>query len=160
MEKYQVSIAVKAGLKIPFTRPWLREVVKQVLKEAKFKSPVEVSLAITDDDEIRELNRLYRGIDQPTDVLSFTLTGPFHIKKGDIFITSTGSKVSLGEIIISYPMAVEQARIYKKPVEQEMILLIVHGMLHILGYEHEKPAEAKKMETREKNIILHINQEL
>ena len=160
MIKFQISIKIKAGLNFPYRAFWLKAIVAKVLQEENINNPLEMGLVITDDSEIQELNRLYRGIDSATDVLSFAWKDNTRTNKSSSFVSSPENKVQLGEIIISYPQTLVQADKYHKTPEQELILLIVHGTLHLLSYDHEKITSARKMEEREKIIIRKINQEL
>ena len=95
----------------------------------------DITVVLTDDDSLRELNREYLGIDMPTDVLSFPAseTDP-----------ETGAPY-LGDILISIPRADAQAKSANHPLESEVQLLVVHGVLHLLGYDHAKPKEKTKM---------------
>lgn len=104
----------------------------------------ELSIAITDDDTVRELNRRFRGDDAPTDVLSFEMGG------SDVFVGGDGL---LGEVIISYPTAARQAEEAGHPVEDELAHLLVHGVLHLLGYDHESPKDGRQMRAREEALL-------
>jgi len=92
----------------------------------------DITIVLTDDRQLHELNRDYLGVDAPTDVLSFPAS------ESD---PETGSTY-LGDILISIPRAAQQAQAAGHPVESEVQLLVVHGMLHLMGYDHAK-AEAK-----------------
>ena len=95
----------------------------------------EVGLVLTGDTEIRRLNRQYRGIDRPTDVLAF----PMREKR-------ESSDSLLGDVVISIPTARKQALQQGHSLQQELALLIIHGLLHLLGYDHERSvAEARVM---------------
>jgi probable rRNA maturation factor len=96
---------------------------------------IDVTLVITDDAQIRDLNRQFREIDSVTDVLSFP---------SDEIDLDTG-KPYLGDILISYPQAFLQAKQVGHPVETELQLLTVHGMLHLLGYDHANEEEKAEM---------------
>ena len=129
---------------------WLRQVVKRTLDVDKVDSPVELSVVITDASTIRELNREYRGEDEDTDVLAFALaedddTAPFVTPPDDIS--------RLGEVLISYPQAELQAREHGHPVERELALLVTHGVLHLLGHDHEDEASAARMRAIEVKIL-------
>jgi probable rRNA maturation factor len=100
----------------------------------------EVSLLLTDDAEIHELNRDYRGVDKPTDVLAFALDESGRIE------------TSLGDVVISVERARAQAKSRRVELDRELELLAVHGTLHLLGYDHAKPAEAKRMRARTRAI--------
>ncbi len=124
----------------------------------------EISLAIVGDGRIRKLNKMYRGKNRVTDVLAFEnksvipyLAKAFpRLKKNkDIeFIDPPDNIKRLGEIILCYPQAKKQAKLLNHSLEKELIILLIHGMLHLLGYDHEISAKkAKEMEDME-NIIL------
>lgn len=106
----------------------------------------ELSVVITDDASVRELNRRYRGEDAPTDVLSFDLTAD------ESFVSSGGDRL-LGEVVISYPTAARQAEDAGHAVDEELAHLLVHGVLHLLGHDHQSPAEARTMRAREEALL-------
>ena len=108
----------------------------------------EVSVTLTDDEHIHELNRTYRGIDQATDVLSFALT---ESEEPAIFGAPSGEV--LGDIIISLERAREQAMAYGHSYLRELSFLTVHGMLHLLGYDHMEEAERLAMEAEQREIM-------
>ena len=95
----------------------------------------EVAIVIKDDAHIQALNKQYRGIDEPTDVLSFQYSGVDPDSGQDI----------LGDILIAYPRAARQAEEGGHPVMDELILLVVHAALHLLGYEHETEEQKEEM---------------
>lgn len=109
--------------------------------------PAEVSVAITDDAHVQALNQRYRGIDVPTDVLSFSLDDDAN------FVSPPGSVRSLGEIVISYPTAARQADEASHGIDEELAHLLVHGLLHLLGHDHESPKEARLMRAREEALL-------
>jgi len=115
-----------------------------------------VDVRVTDDAAIRELNRAHRGIDAPTDVLSF----PLQLPAGDAaltpFVLPPGELVHLGDVVLSWPRAVAQAAEYGHSVARESAYLAVHGVLHLLGYDHERPADARVMRAREEAILAAI----
>jgi probable rRNA maturation factor len=105
------------------------------IQEVDADREIDVTLVITDDAQIRDLNRQFREIDSVTDVLSFP---------SDEIDLDTG-KPYLGDILISYPQAFLQAMQIGHPVETELQLLTVHGMLHLLGYDHANEEEKAEM---------------
>lgn len=115
----------------------LQAVVLSALRQDPPDGPVALSLVITDDQEIQELNRTYRGIDAPTDVLSFGM--------GESEFPNEEEALYLGDLIISYPRAVAQAQEYGHSTEAEVNLLVVHGVLHLLGHDHATPEEEREM---------------
>jgi probable rRNA maturation factor len=102
---------------------------------------------------MRGLNRRYRGIDRTTDVLSFSML------EGEAAGVNAGKNEGgpppvLGDIVISVPQAGRQAEGLGRPLEDELVFLVVHGLLHIIGYDHERgPAEARKMYAKQRDII-------
>ena len=109
-------------------------------------APLEASLSvvITGDAEIQALNRQFRGVDAPTDVLSFGQ------EPGEVaFVTAPEEPPYLGDVILSYPRAEEQAAERGISIKQELRLLIVHGVLHLLGYDHDTPQAEAHMWARQ-----------
>ena len=121
-------------------RSRLREAVQAAFQSAGEMHSGELTLVITDDAHIQTLNRQYRGVDTPTDVLSF---GAADGTPG--FAAAPPAAGYLGDVVISYPRAVEQAGAYAHPEEEELLLLIVHGVLHLLGFDDEDPREKERM---------------
>ena len=151
--KFTVNIQVKRGLGFPYKRGNLKKVIETALKVAKVHEPVEVDCVITNNPTIHKLNKLYRGIDSPTDVLSFRLSDKQPGTDSITFPVDPGAASYLGEIIISYQRTVEQAPAHGNTVEQELNLLLVHGTLHLLGHDHESNTDARKMHAWENKII-------
>ena len=120
------------------------------------------SVVVADDETLHDLNLRFRGFDEVTDVLSFGEYGapaddtalpavePF---PGDGFPPVPGEQPSLGEVVVSYPMAERQAREHNVPVEQEAALLVVHGILHLLGHDHAEPEEEAAMRAIEQQAL-------
>ncbi len=111
------------------------ELAAYVFNYEKVDLNSELTIRISDDDTIQQFNKAYLGIDAPTDVLSFP---------EDFTDPDTGNPY-LGDIIISYPTAFQQAQAGGHPVEDELKLLAVHGILHLLGYDHANEAEKNDM---------------
>ena len=132
---------------------WLRRLVKESLRAHSLEAQVELSLLVTDDATVRELNRTYRGKDKATDVLSFALEADRRGGAAAGFVMPPGEMVHLGEVIVSYPKAVEQAAQRLHPVEDELALLVVHGVLHLLGYDHDKPVREREMRSMERKVL-------
>ena len=130
---------------------WVKKIVRQVLKTEGVVPPYEVSLVFTNSEAIKQLNRDYRGVDEPTDVLAFSMLP----QKGtdSSFPLPPDGFTRLGEVIISYHQAAEQAREQGHSPERELALLVIHGILHLLGYDHEEPEEESKMREREREFL-------
>ncbi len=138
-----------------------RSLLESVLAEAAAGrwpgGPVAVGLIITDDEGIREMNREYRGIDAPTDVLSFPLQEYESPEQPRVLFPQPSEEpLSLGDIVISYPRAAEQAQEYGHSLERELAFLAVHGMMHLLGYDHEDPSQAARMRQEEESILQRL----
>jgi probable rRNA maturation factor len=132
---------------------WLRRLVRESLRAHSLEAQVELSLLVTDDATVRELNKTYRGKDKDTDVLSFALEADRRSGAAAGFVMPPGEMVHLGEVIVSYPKAVEQAAERLHPVEDELALLVVHGVLHLLGYDHDKPGREREMRSLEHRVL-------
>lgn len=114
---------------------WLRRAALTTLETAG-RTAADLTLVITDDNVLQELNRSYRGTDAPTDVLSFGGETPG-------FVSAPDAGDYLGDVIISYPQAEAQAVGHAVP--DELALLVVHGVLHLLGHDHDTPAHQAPM---------------
>ena len=147
----QIDIHVDDEFQTLVDKGRVRKIVRQVLKAEEVTPPYEVSLVFTDSGQVRQLNRHYRGVDQPTDVLAFYM----HQQSGSdsSFTLPPDGVTHLGEIIISCPQALAQAREQGHSARRELALLVIHGVLHLLGYDHEEAREAMKMRAREKELL-------
>ena len=130
------------------------EIVNTVRKAAYTVSELyelnnaEVSITFTDNEHIHKINRDYRNVDRPTDVISFALN------EGDEPEIEGGAPINvLGDIIISVEKAIEQAKDYGHSIEREVAFLTVHGMLHLLGYDHIEEDDRKEMR-REEDFVM------
>ena len=139
------------------------EVINFTIDHEKFPFEAEVNLLLVDNDRIHEINKEYRDIDRPTDVLSFPLlsyerAGDFDAieENDDNFNPDTG-EVMLGDIIISVQKVKEQAEAYGHAPKREFAFLIVHSMLHLFGYDHMTSEEAAFMENKQKEILKEMN---
>lgn len=133
------------------SRETLKKVIKTTLTAEKAEPNSEVSLLITNENQIHDLNRTYRGEDRPTDVLSFPMLPPGEETAG--FVMPPDGIKHLGEVIISLPQALNQAVEHHHSSEREIAILTIHGVLHLLGYDHSEPEEEARMKAREVNIL-------
>ena len=139
-------------------------VIDFCLEHEKFEYAVEVNLTLTNNEGIHMINKEYRQIDRPTDVLSFPLLsydkpGDFSFledENEDNFNPDTG-EVMLGDIIISVEKVFEQANEYGHSPRREFAFLITHSMLHLFGYDHMEPDEAAVMEAKQRAILEGLN---
>ena len=147
----EIEIYVEEEFQGLVDESWVGRIAQQVLKAEEVAPPYEMSLVFTDSETVRRLNRDYRGMDEPTDVLAFYMLP--QKEAADFFALPPDGVTRLGEVIISYPQAVEQAKEQEHSTERELALLIIHGILHLLGYDHEEPEEEAKMRTKEKEFL-------
>lgn len=128
----------------------VRHAVLASLEYEGFGADTELSVTFTDNEGIRAINAEYRGIDAPTDVLSFPLTD----YEGVEFPVADEPKSSLGDIVISLERASEQAEEFGHSFEREVAFLTVHSMLHLLGYDHvNSDEEDAEMRRRQREIL-------
>jgi len=133
----------------------LQQLVSTILSHAAqeegLTGEIEVSLTFMSDDNIQEINATYRGIDKPTDVISFALE---ELVEGEVAVISEeGLPTVLGDILISVETAVRQAKEYDHELDREICFLALHGFLHLLGYDHETEEDEVKMFGRQKEIL-------
>jgi len=153
--KMEIDVLIDEDFKGKLEISWLQRIAEQVLTVQSVGDNVELGLVIATQERVKQLNRDYRGRDEPTDVLAFSAREEVG---GDLppFVPPPNGVLHLGEVIISYPQAVIQAEEYQHSVKKEILILIVHGVLHLLGYEHDKPELELKMRAREAEILSHI----
>lgn len=135
----------------------ITRVVNGALDAEKVEQNCDVCVIITDDENIHELNLEHRGVDRPTDVLSFPmleLSPGQKIEVNPLEIDESTGAVMLGDIVISEDRAKAQAEEYGHSEEREFAFLVVHGMLHLLGYDHEKGEEDEKLHFSRQEEIL------
>jgi probable rRNA maturation factor len=114
------------------------------------RADAEVTLVVADDETVAALNQQYRGVEGPTDVLSFPAQEP---TPG--FVSALEVDAYLGDIIIALPFTRRQAAELGRPLAAELRLLAVHGVLHLLGYDHAEPDEEAAMWARQDAILTH-----
>ncbi len=134
---------------------WIRAVADGVLSIRPQWSSERLSVAIADDDTVAQLNRAHRGLNGVTDVLSFSgrHSGQYYGEDDNPnteseareFVLPPGYEADLGEVIISFPQVSRQAREAGHTVQKELAIILAHGILHLLGYDHEREAEAAEM---------------
>ncbi len=146
---------------------WLTSVAKKAMDVASGGAdPAQMSLLITGDDTVHNLNAKFRGLDEVTDVLSFSADHGGHWgseadppEKPDEFdfILPPGEPTPLGEVIVSYPQAQRQAEERGVPLEYELAHLVVHGVLHLTGHDHLEPQETELMQSQERATLTKLN---
>lgn len=153
MTEPEINISVERNFSVHLKESWLQRIALKTLELEGIVSSTEMGLVITDNKTIKKLNRTYRGDDKTTDVLAFYMIPDTSQEPEQSFVGPPDGVRHLGEVVISYTQAVKQAQEQGHNVEQELALLIVHGILHLLGYDHELPQENQLMRTKENEIL-------
>lgn len=155
-ERGKVKVIISNDQKVHKIPTGIHLLVRQcciaVLTMENLLSPAEISVRFVDNEEIHKLNKEYRDVDRPTDVLSFPLgiDGVYDINN------DTGAQM-LGDIVISLEKAMEQAEAYGHSLRREVAFLTVHSMLHLLGYDHENGGiEAVHMREKEETVLTQL----
>jgi probable rRNA maturation factor len=166
---FQISVQVFEEFEDLVSEDWLRAIASRALAVGLEGASGAFSVVIADDETVRELNKTYRGLDKTTDVLSFAFDNqgeyygegepPSQWSKDIEFILPPGESLGLGEVIISYPQAVRQAREAGRSVRQELAHLLAHGVLHVLGHDHMEPDEEAAMNARESAILAQVTED-
>lgn len=151
----------EGGIRLPFDPETVaRTVIEEALEYEGCPFEAEVNLLLTTDEEIHAMNREFRQIDAPTDVLSFPMLeypAPSDFSQAeegyeDCFNPETG-ELMLGDIILSADKVKEQARLYGHSQARELAFLVAHSMLHLCGYDHMEDQERAEMERRQEEIL-------
>lgn len=149
MVEIEIADSISAALDpVVWQRAGLERAAQETLRFTSTSSGVDLTILVSDDAQLRQLNHQFLGIDEPTDVLSFPAG---HIDPD----TNT---TYLGDIVLSYPRASEQAIAAGHPLEEELRLLAVHGVLHLLGYDHAEPEEQAVMWNAQDQILKRLRE--
>ncbi len=151
MAKLELNLLIDSPYRRKLSAQWLDRVVSETLEGRGLPVPAEVGVVITNDRVVADLNRRYRGISGSTDVLSFSLDG--EAASGDSFVSPPDRPYHLGEVVVSYPQAARQASEYGRTVEEEVAILTVHGLLHLMGFDHEEEEEERAMRAQEAQAL-------
>lgn len=147
MPDYAISWHVEPQYAGAVRKRSLAAQARRVLSREGVAPPAELSIVVTNDATVRELNRRFRGEDAPTDVLSF---GP---EVQERFVMPPDVRWLAGEVVISFPTAARQAKAAGHDVDAELAHLLVHGILHVLGHDHKTATEARAMHAREDELL-------
>ncbi len=128
----------------------IQEILKSTLDEFELEGDYTISVSIVGNDEIHQLNNQWRGVDRPTDVLSFECDNPFD---DDVF---DGEPCVIGDIVLAPEYIASQAADFNTTPADETRLLLIHGCLHLLGYDHEEDDEYQEMLELEQAILNKI----
>ncbi len=153
----------EGGIHLPFDpEPAARTVIEEALEYEGCPFEAEVNLLLTTDEEIHTMNREFRQIDAPTDVLSFPMLeyqtpGDFsHFEDEEDSFDPESGELLLGDIVISKDKVLKQAEEYGHSPKREFAFLIAHSMLHLFGYDHMEEDERLVMEQKQREILEHV----
>ena len=151
----EINVLIDEHLEANLEPSWLQSIAQQVLVAQGAGAEVELGLVIATEGRVKQLNRDYLGRDEPTDVLAFSARE--EVGAGlPPFIQPPDGVLHLGEVIISYPQAAVQAEEHRHSIKKEIAILIIHGVLHLLGYEHDKPGLERQMRAKEAELLSYI----
>jgi probable rRNA maturation factor len=130
----------------------IQPAVIETLRQSKWTQGVEINILLTDDAAIQRLNKIYRGHDKPTNVLSFPSLQPEEVS---ILFKSakTNVPIILGDVVLAFQTIQQESIVQKKSFDDHLVHLAVHGVLHLLGFDHEKDEDAAIMESLEIEIL-------
>jgi probable rRNA maturation factor len=128
------------------------ELARRVLQAERVVGPAELSLAFVDEAEMADLNRRWMGQEGSTDVLSWPADDPEEARRADR--PSGGPPLLLGDVVVCAAVAQRQAAADGRPLDDELALLVVHGVLHVLGHDHDVPAREAAMQQREAELLI------
>lgn len=152
-----IEVNYNAIDKLPTEENLIRVVVQKVLEEENIIEDVDVYITLTNNKEIHKINKEYREVDRPTDVLSFPMYDREEIYQLKKDYEKDNVEKILGDIIVSVEKVREQAEEYGHSFERELAYLVTHGCLHLLGYDHMIEEEQKIMRKREEEILGLLN---
>src|SRR4051812_8820744 len=156
-----LQIALDADEEWDSSRPWktlVRKAAEAAITESDYpeladsERPLEISVALTGDAQVQELNGKWRGKDKPTNVLSFPMADELDLGRANV----SDIELLLGDIVLAHGVCEAEAAEKGVPFEQHAIHLLVHGTLHLLGYDHQDDAQAADMESREVRALARL----
>ncbi|HKP53715.1 MAG TPA: rRNA maturation RNase YbeY [Chloroflexia bacterium] len=150
---YLITVQMEPQYEDKLDADRLHRLAIHVLTAEGAEGPLELGVVVTTDEEVLALNRQYLGHDYNTDVLSFSMGEGEEIESGGGFVTPAERAPYLGDVVISYERATEQAPDYNHSTEAEVATLLVHGLLHLLGYDDTEDEQRGKMHTRQEELI-------
>ena len=166
MSPFEVSVHIFEEYEGLVSHRWLRRVAEHALAERPEGPHDKVSVVVAGDELVRTLNKRHRGLDENTDVLAFSFDheGDYYGDRDQPsqqvekvgFVLPPGQDGSLGEVVISYPQAQRQAGQSGHPIEKELAILLIHGILHLLGYDHRGHEEEKALKAIEARVLTQV----
>jgi probable rRNA maturation factor len=150
--RVDLQLDVEPGVQVDVDQSVLATLVDSLVERHLPPGEYALGLHLVSDDSIRELNSEHRDKDMHTDVLSF----PLHDPSGMRFVLPPGQPINLGDVVVSYPRMLEQARDYGHSTARELGYLVAHGVLHVLGFDHQHDAERRRMRQAEEEALMPL----
>lgn len=147
--RVKVEFSEESASPLRWDRRLIRKLVEKIIRAEASTGNFALSVHLVNDETMRQLNRTRRGIDATTDVLSFPLRDPAGLR----FVLPPDEAIHLGDVVVSYPRAEAQAVEYGHSQQRELAYLTAHGLLHLLGFDHEREAERESMREREEAAL-------
>ncbi len=159
MTHYDITVEIDEGIDVAVDAAALHAAVEATLRHLH-PAEATVTLVVTTDEEVRALNAEYRGVDAPTDVLSFAAQEEAPAAPTLVLPDEVAAELAryLGDLVIAYPYSARQAAHYGNSVTAELQLLAVHGTLHLLGYDHQDDDAEAAMWALQEQVLAHFGQ--
>jgi probable rRNA maturation factor len=142
-----ITIEINKPFTALLSEKWIEQYATQIIRLSGYSQPVDLSILITSDSALKDLNHEFLDIDKPTDVLSF----------GSDMVNPENGVLIIGDIAISYKSAERQALEAGHPIENEILLLLTHAVLHLKGYDHSTKNEKQLMWQKQQEILEALN---
>jgi len=153
MNHHTIDIQIEEPYQSATDAKTLRETAAQSLAHQQVDAPTELVVVVTGDETLNDLNRRHRGVDAPTDVLAFPHQTESPSPHPSAFVNAPGFPRYLGDVVISLPRARAQAEEAENTLQAELQLLVVHGVLHLLGYDDQTGHERARMWGAQKAVL-------
>ena len=141
-----INLRVDEGLTLPLPVKLLKKAALETVRYEGALVEADLTIVVSSDETLRQLNLEFMGVDAPTDVLSFPAD----------FVDPDTQRRYLGDVVISLPRAQAQAPENRQSVQDELLLLAVHGILHLLGHDHREPEEKERMWAAQSDVLSHL----
>jgi probable rRNA maturation factor len=161
LSPWRIDVTIRDGVELPVRVASLARAVAAALTAAQAPTPASIGVILSNDAELTELNRAHMGAEGPTDVLSFPLLASESFPETGPFVTPPGSRVNLGDVVVSVERAAAQAAAglggqtgdVRWSAADELRLLVTHGTLHVCGWDHVEPADEAEMRALEQRLL-------
>lgn len=157
MSVHTIDVQIEAPYSTEVSPGLLRKTVKATLRHQQIEEPCELVVVVTNDETLHHLNQRYRSVDAPTDVLAFPHESKGLVPSPATFVNAPGLPRYLGDVLISFSRAQAQAVEAGHKLDAELQLLVVHGVLHLLGYDDQTESERKRMWEAQRAILSEMS---